>query len=465
MQRIIKYLFVGMLSTLNMSCESTSEIHSELKNITLPDNWHKNSEFLTTDENWLTDLKSDKLTALTQQALNQNHQLISQAYALEISKQQLIISGSELWPTLDLSSRSSRSKNNQVDTYASANSLNLNVNYEIDIFGKLSDADKRANYNYLAQKSLFEQAKQQLIKDVLTTWFAVIEADKLFLLYQNKVINSQENLQIIESGYQSGLNSALDVYLTRNELNNERAQVISQKNDKQKLVRQLERLIGEYPNGDLLIAGEQPLVINDIPLGLPSELITRKRNLQASWYALLAKDANLAYAHKQRFPSLKLSASIGDSAEDIGDLLSSSTLAWSLLGNITAPIFNSGALEANEEKTRLELKQQEQEYLDTLYAAFSSVENEISTENSLKQRYKIMLSALENAQIAAELSFEKYQSGIVNYITVLDAQKRAFDARSTLIKIKGLLIQNRLNLHFSLGGGFTSPSLDTNKAQ
>lgn len=446
-----------------LSCSNTSEIDEKLTSPSVPDNWQESNQALAVKNNWLAQLDNPQVQQLVSKALATNHQFAMQAYSLEIAEQQLIVSGSQLWPELDLAFRSGRNKDNQTVSYANSNSLNLNLSYEVDIWGKLSAADQVSNYNYLAQKATFEQYKQQLVVDVVTTWFSVIEAEKLLTLYQNRVKNSQQNLAIIEAGYNSGLTAALDVYLTRNDLNNELTRVSEQSTIKTKLVRKLERLIGEYPKGELLVNANLPLLTNDIPVGLPSELISRKPALKASWYQLLSQDAGLAYAHKQRFPSIILSGSIGDSTADISDLLSGSSLAWSLLGSVTAPIFNAGRLKANEEKTRLELRQGERKYLDTLYDAFSDVENAITTENSLKESYNTMLQAQENAKIASTLSFEQYQSGLVTYTTVLDAQKRSFEAQTTLIKIKNQLIANRINLHFSLGGDFSTPSLE-NKA-
>jgi len=443
-----------------LACSSTSQVDEKLKELPLPQNWHDSKQALTVEHNWLSQLDNPQVHQLVKKALSANHQFAMQAYALEISEQQLIVSGSQLWPELDLAFRSGRNRDNQTDSYTNSNSVNLNLSYEVDIWRKLSDADRLSNYSYLAQKSSFEQYKQQLVVDVVTTWFSVIEAEKLLGLYRSRVENSQQNLSIIESGYKSGLTAALDVYLTRNDLNNELTRVSEQETERTKLIRQLERLIGEYPKGELLVNANLPLLTNDIPVGLPSELISRKPALKASWYQLLSQDAGLAYAHKQRFPSIVFSGSVGDSNTDIGELLSSSSLAWSLLGSVSAPIFNAGRLQANEEKARLELKQSEQLYLDTLYDAFSDVENAITTEKSLKQRYDTMLAAQENAKIASTLSFEQYQSGLVSYTTVLEAQKRSFEAQTTLISIKNQLIANRINLHFSLGGDFTTPSLE-----
>lgn len=459
-----RHLLPLFLSLFLLACNSTSEVDKKLKDLPLPQNWQDSKQALSVEHNWLAELDNPQVHQLVKKALAANHQFAMQAYSLEIAEQQLIVSGSQLWPELDLAFSSSRNKYNQTDSYSNSNAVNVNLRYEVDIWGKLSDADRMSNYNYLAQKATFEQYKQQLVVNVLTTWFRVIEAEKLLTLYRSRVENSQQNLAIIEAGYNSGLTAALDVYLTRNDLNNELTRVSEQETEKTKLIRQLERLIGEYPKGDLLVNANLPLLTNDIPVGLPSELISRKPELKASWYQLLSQDSNLAYAHKQRFPSIVLSGSIGDSTTDIGDLLSGSSLAWSLLGSISAPIFNAGRLKANEEKARIELKQGEQLYLDTLYEAFSDVENAITTEKNLKNSYYTMLAAQENAKIAATLSFEQYQSGLVTYTTVLDAQTRSFEAQTTLIKIKNQLISNRINLHLSLGGDFTTPSLASSPA-
>jgi NodT family efflux transporter outer membrane factor (OMF) lipoprotein len=464
MTRQFRLLLPLLSSLFLLACSSTSEIDEKLTDLPLPQNWQDSKQSLAVEHNWLSELDNLQVHQLVKKALASNHQFAMQAYSLEIAEQQLIVSGSQLWPELDLAFRSGRNKDNQTDSYANSNSVNLNLSYEVDIWGKLSDADRMTNFNYLAQKATFEQYKQQLVVNVLTTWFRVIEAEKLLALYRSRVVNSQQNLAIIEAGYNSGLTAALDVYLTRNDLNNELTRVSEQETEKTKLIRQLERLVGEYPKGELLVNANLPLLTKDIPVGLPSELISRKPELKASWYQLLSQDAGLAYAHKQRFPSIVLSGSVGDSNADIGDLLSGSSLAWSLLGSVSAPIFNAGRLKANEEKARIELKQGEQLYLDTLYNAFSDVENAITTEKNLKNSYYTMLAAQENAKIASTLSFEQYQSGLVTYTTVLDAQNRSFEAQSTLIKIKNQLIANRINLHLSLGGDFTTPSLASSPA-
>ncbi|MBQ4800253.1 TolC family protein [Pseudoalteromonas sp. MMG006] len=426
----------------------------------VPKQWQQkaSNSVLAVKNDWLTQLQNPTLDKFVKQALTNNQQLLQTSYDVEIQKQQLIVSGAALWPSLDLSARTSRSKDNRPVSYDNASSVSLDLTYEVDLWGKLSDSKREANLNYLAQQARFEQAKQQLVADVVTSWFDVVSAQQLLDLFKRREENAQQSLEIIESGYRQGINEALDVYLARNELNTERTRIATQQANLAASSRILERLLGEYPKGAISTNSDLPVINTDIPLGLPSELITRKPTLRASWYELLATDAALAYAHKLRFPSLNLAASLSDSTDRVSDLFSPSSLAWSLLGSISAPLFEGGRLEANEEIARLNTQKQEQLYLQTLYDAFGDVENAISQQQSLKAQYTSTLEAQENALAAEQLSFEQYQSGLVTYTTVLDAQDRSFDAQSSLIEIKNQLIANRINLHIALGGDFAKPS-------
>ena len=451
------------------ACSSTSELDEELHEKHTPKQWSSSLLTANIEENWFEQLKNEQVHYLVTLALKNNFQLKQQALAIDIQQQQLTIAGSALWPSLDISLKNSRQKTINDDdnaaNYGNNASLGLNLQYELDLWGKISDAERQANLELMAQQATFEQKKQQLVADVITTWFSVIEANQLVALYQQRSHNTQQNLLIIESGYQQGLNSALDVYLTRNEVNNELSRTSEQQAKKVLAIRKLEQLLGQYPEGKLLVDADLPLLNSEIPLGLPSDLVSRKPELLASWYQLLAKDAALAYAHKQRFPSVSITASLSDNQQDISDLLSTSSFGWSLLGNIAMPLFNAGKLEANEDMSRLVLKQTEQAYLSALYDAFGDVENSVTREASLKERYQMMLKAQENAIAAQTLSFEQYQSGLVEYTTVLDAQSRSYDAQSTVIQIKNQLIANRINLHIALGGNFAASTSAESSAQ
>lgn len=167
---------------------------------------------------------------------------------------------------------------------------------------------------------------------------------------------------------------------------------------------------------------------------------------------LLASDAALAIAHKQRFPGLLIQASAGDSRRSLSDLLQGS-LAWSLAAGLTQPLFNAGRLEAGETRARARVEELEQRYLEQLFIAFAEVETALGRHQALQRQYGQYQQAERNALLAEELAFEQYRKGLVEYSTVLEAQRRSLDAQTSVIQTRRDLLQNRVALYRALGGG------------
>ena len=118
------------------------------------------------------------------------------------------------------------------------------------------------------------------------------------------------------------------------------------------------------------------------------------------------------------------------------------------------PLFNAGDLAAREEQARVRLVQLEQQYLERVYQAFSEVETALAQDSALETQYQQYLDAEKNAVAAETLSFEQYQRGLVSYATVLESQRRAFDAQSAVVQLKRQRLGNRIVLYSALGGDF-----------
>jgi outer membrane protein TolC len=168
---------------------------------------------------------------------------------------------------------------------------------------------------------------------------------------------------------------------------------------------------------------------------------------------LLAADAARAIAHKESFPALTMSARLGDSASSMSELLSGS-LAWSLTGCLTQPLFNAGRLKAAEAQAQARVDAFEQQYLGLVFSAFAEVETALSRASALQQQYGQYLQAERNALLAEELAFAQYRKGLVEYSTVLVAQRLSLDAQTAVIDLRADLLTNRVTLHRALGGDF-----------
>jgi len=458
MRRKIRLLAVSVVIGIT-GCSAPSAI-SERTEIRAPQNWQQSNDNLSSANEqikvlnqWVTAFNDEDLIALVKEALDKNYKLKVESLQLDLAKQNLIITGADQYPELTLGQSNSRRKtvNSTNSQYQSNAEINLQLSYELDVWGKLSAKQKQARLNYQAAKLTYQQHQLELMSQVSQAWYNIVEAQQLLLLFQERADNLMNNLAMIQSSYRLGLNDALDVYLTQNELSREQARLAEQKQVLLSRKRALELLIGSYPSGTLTSQQKLPMLNSTIAVGLPAQLLARRADISASWMQLLALDAGLAVAHKQRFPKISLTASTGDSSTEVSQLLRGSSLAWSLIGNITMPLFDAGRLASLEEQARLKVIQKEQEYLSQVYQAFSDVENALSNHAQLSHRFRYIKQADENAKAAEKLSFDKYIRGLVSYTTVLEAQRRAFDAETSLVQLQNQLIKNRISLHVSLG--------------
>ncbi|GAC12823.1 efflux transporter outer membrane subunit [Aliiglaciecola lipolytica] len=445
----VKIIAVLLVLACLQGCTSAS-LDQNKETPSLPDKWQYQHNAAEIDQDWLTNFTAESdnahLVAMIDEAIRANQNIRSQAFTADIAEQRLAVAKSNFWPSLDGAFGAAR-------TQANGNSFSLEaqLSYEIDIWGALSDAERAAKLNYLSAQADLQEAKLQLSGNVIIAYANASRAYQRVELASQQVQNSTDSLDIIERGYRAGLNESLDVYLARNELNSDKSTLADYRQTLLESVRDLERLLGRYPNAQLDVSQTLSLPDVDVAVGLPSELVTRKPALQANWLALMAQDATLAIAHKARFPSLNLAANYGPSSDSLSDLLSTSA-SWSLIGNITSPIFNAGRLRANQEIELLTLKSLEESYLDAVLNALLAVENALSQEANLSESYRATQTAAENARIANQLSFEQYQAGLVTYTTVLEAQARLITAQNNLIDIQTDLIANRVQLHVALGG-------------
>jgi multidrug efflux system outer membrane protein len=437
-------------------CASTA-ISPRASDPTELDTWARASEAGDVSLNWLPELVDEGIEALLREALAQNFQLAEQRIRLEDTRQGVVTAGADRWPSLSASVDGSRrgSENLGVSTVVPTEyGLNASLNWELDIWGKLSAAARAASLEYEAALTSYEAARRDLVADAVALVYDTVAANQLLALFERRLENLLADYDIVDGGYRRGLNGALDVYLAQTSIEAQRATVANQRQLVVESIAAVQLLLARYPDGRLQLPDTLPLLTAPITAGLPSELLVRRQDIRAAWYGLLAADARLAVAHKNRFPRLALSASGGSSSSSLGDLLDGDSRSWSIGGSLTQPLFQGGRLAAAEIQARTRTEALEQRYLNLVYRAFADVENAISRADSLLQTYEALSEAARNANAALELAFEQYQRGLVNYTTVLESQRRAFDSETALVQLQNQLIQNRVTLYRTLGGEF-----------
>ena len=452
------FAFVAVSAGISGGCTHAA-ITPEATAVGMPAAWVRGGDSGAVDLDWLASFDDPQLTSLVSEAVTNNYRLQQERARLYQAEQAVVIVRANRFPDLDVSlDASRRGFNDTLGQRATSESFAADVGarWEVDLWGRLSKAQQAAQLALGAQQARFESVQRDLAAATTGAYFGVMEANQLLEVARRRLDNAIESHDIVASGYRQGLNDALDLYLARNQVERQQANYAQQEQTLTETIADLQLSLARYPDGRMAMPGTLPVLTDPIPSGLPSELLTRRTDVQEAWLNLLAADADLAAAHKARFPSLTLVGSAGVTSVEFSELLDSDLSVWSIAGGITQPLFNAGRLEALEEQAAARVRQAEQQYLDLLFRAFADVENAISRAVSLRARYESFLDAESNSRAALDLALEQYQRGLVPYTTVLESQRQAFDAETTVVQLRNLLLQNRISLYLAIGGEFAT---------
>ena len=173
---------------------------------------------------------------------------------------------------------------------------------------------------------------------------------------------------------------------------------------------------------------------------------------------LAAADARLVQARRALYPSIGLTASSGRSSEELADLLKGDFSVWSLAANLTQPLFQGDRLRGGVELAEANADGAVVAFARSVLRALVEVETALAAEGYLASQEAALSVSTEEALAARRLAEDRYQRGLSDLITMLDSQRRAFDAQSRFIAVRRQRLDNRLDLHLALGGSFGQSS-------
>lgn len=430
--------------------------------VAIPATWQAESSSARI-ESWLEDFQIPALSDLIREALMRNYDLNSAASRVQAARAQARIVGADPLPALQLSGGATRTKRSGVndssfiDNPSNRFRLQGQVSWEADLWGRLSDNTRAAYADWQTEEADYEAARLSLAANITRQWFDVIEARAQARLARETVESFDKSLDTIENRYRQGIGEALDVRLARNNLANARANLAQRRRQQRNLVRTIETLLGRYPAGEMDLPETLPEISNPVPVGLPAQLLRRRPDLLAAESGLRAAGYRLANAEKNRLPGIALTADGGTSSDALRNLVDLDFFIWSLAANLTQPIFQGGRLDAERDLARARDNEALTNYAQAALTAFREVEDALDSESFLIVQEQASRTASVEARDAEKLAQGQYRRGLTGIITLLESQRRKFNADSALIAVINLRLQNRINLHLALGGDFETP--------
>ena len=415
------------------------------------------------------DWGSTNLVQLIEAALQNNHDLRQVLARVQAAAAQRGIATADLFPSLDFQFDARKQQQNfvglpipgagrQVLTSRSTQyTVSFNTLWELDLWGRVRAGRRAAGAEFQAAREEYQAAQLSLVGQVAKTFYAATEASLQLKLAEETLANYEATAEQVRDRYQRGIRSPLDLRLALNSSAGARALAAQREQEVQVVLRQLELLAGRYPAGTLEEDAELPALDQELPAGLPSELLRRRPDLRAAEERLGAAGARVKEARASFFPRISLTASGGRSSSELQDLLSSQFNVWALAGNFAQPLLEGGRLWSNLRLSKARLEEALQIYYGQVLLAFQEVETRLASANTLQRREEELKEAALQAAAAARLAEQRYRSGLEEFITVLEAQRRELEAQSQLLLVRRLRLENQVELYLALGGATPEP--------
>jgi len=300
-----------------------------------------------------------------------------------------------------------------------------------------------------------------LVANTGRAWYNLVTSKLQLDLAHQRLDSFKETSSLIESNYKAGLSTALDVYSSRSAVQQEKVTLSNARFTYVQTLRAFKRLLGEYPSTDLEFTAHLPDLEDSPPVGLPAQLLTRRPDIIASQLTYKAQIASAKALQRDLYPRLNFSGSIGDNRDTLSELFDGDNLIRTFISDLTLPIFASGSLRSLRDQAVYSAESAYANLLTTTLTAFEEVENALSQETFLRDQKIATQEGVALSENALEIALDRYKLGIESYTTVLDSQRTVFNSKQNEINIRNALLQNRINLHLALGGGF-SDDIDPN---
>ena len=357
--------------------------------------------------------------------------------------------------TTNSSASTSSNTNSSTSFNSSSQSYNasMNVSWELDLWQKISDGISAANLDAASARASYQSARDSLVANVVRSYIDVLTQQQLLNIEQSRLTVLENNEAVILKRYSTGLGSLDDLDTARTSSANTRATIAQYENALLTAKRTLAVLLGRQNQSlnELNTQVNFPDVL--LPLTtLPKQDLARRPDLQAAFYALKATEFEVDVAYKALLPSISLSASLSDNASTPSQALFTNPL-WSLLGQMTAPLFHGGALRAQIEDAKLTSANAWWQYRETLLTAVQETQNALDSETALSARISHTNVALANAERSVSTIEGQYRQGLADILDLLSVYETRFNLQAQAVELHAQKLQNRIDLGLALGLG------------
>lgn len=419
-----------------------------------------------TAEMWWRSFGSPTLDSLIAEALRASPTVAAADATLRQAEEMVAArAGADRYPRADASVGAQRQRINPATFGQPGNprefglqSATVSVRYRLDLAG----SDRRA-LEALAARADHQRFQMEGARLTLSATIATAAVQQAQLSAQLEATEEilrlqEEDLEISGERLRLGAASPDEVFASQSRVAQTRADLLAQRTLWQQNGHLLAVLAGRQPG-----VGAQPqftlstlTLPPELPSVIPSEHVRRRPDVQAAEALMRAADAEHGVAVAKLYPQLDLSASLGTQALSSGVLFGPGSAAWTLLAQLTQPLFNTGA-RAQKRASLAAFEASASHYQGVVLESLRNTADLLVALDHDAQTL-VAITSLDDASQAALASVRRqYMLGAVSHREVLGAAQQAQQARAALAAVRARQLMDAVALHQAVGGTLDLP--------
>jgi len=419
---------------------------------------------------WWKRFGDARIDALVDEALANNRDLARAMARIDESRALLRGAVADRYPTVSAglsAARARASENGSIPGGGTGNlfGASLNVSYELDLWGRVASSSAAARSDLLATEYAREVLRTALAAQVVQAYASLQSLDAQLRTYQRVLAAQRESLRLQSLRLQAGELAELDWRQLEAELLASELQLPKLERARGETERALGLLLGRSPKAVLeqaVARAEQPTAAiaagAAVPEGLPSDLLLRRPDVQAAEARLRAAGARVEVARAAYFPSIGLSAALGQESTELSKLFDGPSLIWNVAASLTQPIWNAGRIDAQVQAAQARRLQIELDYRDSVAVAFKEARDALAAHGEAQASLGSSRKRADALGRAAALTKLRTDGGESSRLQLIDAERLALMAELQAQDAQRALLAAQAEVFRALGGGWQKPS-------
>jgi outer membrane protein, multidrug efflux system len=413
------------------------------------------------DQQWSQVFQEPELQDLIRKALANNYDVRIAAQHILEQQDQVRVTRSQQFPTLSVGGTGAGADIPSLNTSSSTISplvegaFSLSAAWTPDFWGLYRKQTEAARDQLLAQTWAQRAVRMTLVQQVATAYLQLRALDNQLALTKQTLKVRRDSVDLTTKLETGGAAPLSDVRQAEQLLYTASSEIPQLEQQIQQQENAIHLLLGENPGP---IARKAPETLapppQDLPTGLPSELLERRPDIQQAEATLKAANANIGVARAQFFPQLSISAAAGIGGDSFPTIFGANSQTIYGIGQLAQPIFEGGKLRGQLELSKDTEQEMVLSYQKAIAGAFRDVSNALVALNK-QHAYRVEQEKLvAAAQDASRLARLRYQGGATGYLEVLTNDSNLYAAQLNLVSAQQAEALTLVQLYSALGGGW-----------